>query len=74
MLKILTLSSEPREAGMPLRTIPVSYFRVVSGLAGLGNAWQAAHRVWALPAIWGESLMLAAAIVWAALVMGYGFK
>ena len=51
--------------------VPASYFGVVLGIAGLGSAWRAAHRVWGLPAIWGELLMLLAVAIWAAFVLGY---
>lgn len=55
-------------------TIPASYFGIVLGLAGLGSAWRAAHRVWGLPAIYGELLMLIASVVWASLVVAYAAK
>ena len=59
---------------MSIPIVPASYFGVVLGLAGLGSAWRAAHRVWDLPAIFGEALMLVAALVWAALVILYVAK
>ncbi len=37
---------------------------MVLGLGGLGNGWRAAARVWGAPAIVGEALSLAAAVVW----------
>ena len=52
-----------------LARIPAAFFGIVLGLAGLGNTWRAAHRVWGLPAGIGEGLMLAAAVVWAVLVV-----
>ena len=58
----------------PIPCIPASYFGIVLGLAGLGSAWRAAHRVWSLPAVWGELLMLLATIVWVALILVYGVK
>jgi len=33
--------------------IPAAFFGIVLGLAGLGNAWRAAHRVWQAPAFVG---------------------
>jgi tellurite resistance protein len=54
-----------------LPIIPASYFSVVLGLAGLGNAWRVAHRVWGISSIIGEALAVLAGIVWAALIMMY---
>ena len=48
-----------------LPIVPASFFSIVLGLTGLGGTWRVAHRVWDLPAIVGEVLMIAAAIVWA---------
>lgn len=63
---------------MSLRTrlpvAPAAYFGMVLGLAGLSNAWRAAHTVWALPAFVGESLAVLAIAVWALLVGLYAFK
>ena len=59
---------------MSIPIVPASYFGVVLGLAGLGSAWRAAHRVWSLPAFMGETLMLVGALVWAALVVLYVAK
>lgn len=61
-----------RTARWPL--VPASFFGIVLGLAGLGGSWRAAHRLWGLPAGIGETLMLAAALVWAALVVLYVSK
>jgi tellurite resistance protein len=54
--------------------VPASFFGSVLGLVGLGNTWRAAHRVWMLPAIWGELLMLLAGGVWTVLIVGYAAK
>jgi tellurite resistance protein len=59
---------------MLLHRIPAAYFGIVLGLAGLGGAWRAAHRVWGLPSAIGESLMLIAGAGWAFLVIGYAAK
>jgi len=48
--------------------VPASFFGIVLGLAGLANAWRAAHQVWKAPALVGEALMALAAIVWALLL------
>lgn len=49
--------------------VPAAFFGIVLGLAGLGNAWRAAHQVWHLPAMVGEILMGMAAAVWALLIL-----
>jgi tellurite resistance protein len=54
--------------------MPASFFGIVLGLAGLGGAWRVAARVWELPAVIGESLMLIAGIVWVLLLGLYAAK
>lgn len=54
--------------------VPAAFFGIVLGLVGLGSAWRAAHQVWHLPAIVGESLMAAAAAVWAALLLLFALR
>lgn len=54
--------------------VPASFFGLVLGLAGLGTAWRVAHRIWHLPAVVGEALMLLAALVWVVLIVLYGLK
>jgi tellurite resistance protein len=54
--------------------IPASYFGIVLGLAGLGGAWRHASKVWGLPPLVGEVLMLIAAIVWALVLALYAAK
>lgn len=54
--------------------IPAAFFGIVLGLAGLGGTWRAAHQVWPVPAIIGELIMLAAAIVWLLLILLYIMK
>jgi tellurite resistance protein len=54
--------------------LPASFFGIVLGLAGLGGAWRAAHAAWALPAIVGELIMFAAALVWLLMAVLYGLK
>lgn len=51
--------------------VPASFFGMVLGLAGLGNAWRIAARVWLLPSIVGEIVLAFAALVWALLVVLY---
>ena len=54
--------------------MPASFFGMVLGLAALGGAWRVAARVWQLPAVIGEALMLIAGIVWAVLLALYAAK
>jgi tellurite resistance protein len=54
--------------------VPTSFFGIVLGLAGLGGAWRVAGRVWQLPAVIGEALMLIAGIVWALVLALYAAK
>src|SRR5258708_3925648 len=54
--------------------MPASFFGIVLGLAGLGGAWRVAARVWQLPPVIGEALMLTAAIVWALMLGLYAAK
>ena len=61
-----------RQHALPV--IPASFFGIVLGLAGLGNAWRTAHRVWSLPPVVGESLLLLATLVWLTLVAFYVAK
>lgn len=51
--------------------LPVSFLGMVLGLAGLGQAWRLAHRLWGAPAAIGEALLLLAAAVWASLLIAY---
>src|ERR1700742_1340148 len=54
--------------------IPAAFFGIVLGLAGLGNAWRAAHQAWQTPAFVGEALMALAAVVWALLLLLFILK
>ena len=56
---------------MTSRRIPASFFGMVLGLSGLGQAWRIAAHLWQLPALIGEGLLLLAGIVWAVLLLGY---
>ncbi|ABM41584.1 dicarboxylate transporter/tellurite-resistance protein TehA [Xanthomonas euvesicatoria] len=53
------------------RQIPASYFGVVLGVAGLGQAWRSAVQLWHLPSAIGEALLAMAGLIWAALIIGY---
>jgi tellurite resistance protein len=54
--------------------VPASFFGIVLGLAGLGGAWRVAARVWQLPSVIGEALMLIAGIVWTLTLVLYAAK
>ncbi|TFY98330.1 dicarboxylate transporter/tellurite-resistance protein TehA [Ramlibacter humi] len=54
--------------------IPASFFGMVLGLAGLGQGWRVATRLWAAPAAIGEAVLLLAGIVWATLIVLYAGK
>ncbi|MDE5443188.1 dicarboxylate transporter/tellurite-resistance protein TehA [Bradyrhizobium sp. CSA207] len=54
--------------------VPASFFGVVLGVAGLGNVWRQAHRLWDLPAVIGEALVFAAVAAWAILLVLYLLK
>jgi tellurite resistance protein len=53
---------------------PASYFGMVLGLAGLGNAWRGASRAWQLPEFIAEWIYVVAGVVWAALLVLYILK
>ncbi len=57
-----------------LPIVPASFFGIVLGIGGLGGAWRAAHRVWHLPALIGELLLLIATLVWVILLALYARK
>lgn len=54
--------------------MPTSYFGIVLGLAGLGNAWRGAERTWQLPKFIEDWIYLIAGAVWAVLVAIYVLK
>jgi tellurite resistance protein len=51
--------------------LPASFFGIVLGLSGLGQAWRIAVRLWEMPSAIGEGLLLLSALVWAALLVAY---
>ena len=54
--------------------MPASYFGIVLGLAGLGNAWRGAERTWQLPKFIEDWIYLIAGVVWAVFVVIYVLK
>lgn len=59
---------------MALPVVPAAFFGIVLGLAGLGGIWRSAARLWGMPPVIGEIVMLAAALVWLAVAVLYGAK
>lgn len=57
-----------------LPLVPAAFFAVVLGLAGWGAVWRRAALVYDAPALVGELLMAAAALVWALLIVLYALK
>ncbi|MBN9366484.1 MAG: dicarboxylate transporter/tellurite-resistance protein TehA [Comamonadaceae bacterium] len=56
---------------MPAARLPASYFGMILGLAGMGQAWRAAAVLWKVPEQIGEGVLLLATLIWAALLMTY---
>jgi len=54
-----------------LAGVPASFFGMVLGVGGLGAAWRAAHDLWGLPAIIGESLVCLGGVTWAVIAVLY---
>ena len=54
--------------------IPVNYFGMVLGLAGIGLAWRYAATILAIPALIGETVLAVAGLIWASLMVIYVYK
>ncbi|CAG4894489.1 Tellurite resistance protein TehA [Paraburkholderia saeva] len=61
-------SMKPAPASLPL---PASLFSVVLGLSGVGQSWRVSVKLWHMPAVIGETVLLSATAVWLALLIGY---
>lgn len=60
---------------MPARpSVPASFFGMILGLVGLGSNWRVASALWGLPHIISEAIMALAVLVWAVLMVSYGYK
>jgi tellurite resistance protein len=57
-----------------VNNIPASSFRIVLGLADLGNGWRGAERTWQLPKFIEDWIYLIAGVAWALLVAIYILK
>lgn len=62
------MSSQPPVA------VPAAFFGMILGLAGLGNGWRIAARLWDLPPWIGESVLALATLVWLTLLLFYARK
>lgn len=56
---------------MTYARLPASFFGMVLGLSGLGQAWRVASSLWGLPSFVGEGVLLLATLVWALLLVAY---
>jgi len=56
---------------MARTSLPASFFGMVLGLSGLGQAWRLAGKLWGMPAQIGEGVLLLAGLVWSALFIAY---
>ena len=50
---------------------PAALFGMILGLIGLGNDWRMAARLWRLPPVAGEAIMLGATAIWFFLLVSY---
>lgn len=51
--------------------LPASYFGMILGLAGMGQAWRTAVLLWGVPAYIGEGVLLFTTLVWTCLILVY---
>jgi tellurite resistance protein len=56
---------------MPRMQLPASLFGIVLGLSGIGQAWRVAAKLWGMPPVVGEGILLLASIIWASLLVIY---
>jgi tellurite resistance protein len=55
----------------PRKRIPASFFGMILGLSGIGQAWRAASSLWGTPPWIAETILLLASLVWATLLLGF---
>ncbi len=55
-------------------TLPASFFGIVLGLSGMGQAWRVAAPLWGMPRWIGEAVLLLATVVWLALLVSYAIQ
>jgi len=56
------------------KPVPASFFGMVLGLSGLGQAWRLAATLWAWPPLIGEAVLTLAALIWLLLLLRYGWQ
>lgn len=56
---------------MNKKLIPASFFGMVLGLSGLGQAWRVGVTLWSVPAFIGESVLSLATLIWLSLLLRY---
>lgn len=72
---ISTPDAPPRlSLGGIAASTPAAYFGMVLGLAGLGNGWRVATKLWGCSPSISESILTLAALVWAVLLFLYIVK
>jgi tellurite resistance protein len=54
--------------------LPASFFGMVLGLSGLGQAWRVAAKLWGMPGAVGEGLLVVAGLVWLTLLLNYAVQ
>ncbi len=54
--------------------LPASFFGIVLGLSGMGQAWRVAVALWGMPPLVGEAVLLLATLVWAVLLALYAWQ
>lgn len=60
---------EARPAAWP--RVPVAFFGMILGVAGLGNCWRVAARLWGLPGWIGEAVLGLGVAIWTTLLVLY---
>lgn len=58
----------------PPVAVPAAFFGMILGLAGLGNGWRVAARLWGVSPWIGEAVLALAALVWLVLLAFYARK
>jgi len=56
------------------KLVPASFFGMVLGLSGLGQAWRVAVSLWSMPAMVGEVILALAGLIWLTLLLRYAWQ
>ncbi len=67
----MPLQSQAQVQEKPKLHVAASFFSIILGLCGLGQAWRVAAHLWGLPPVVGECILLTAALIWAGLLAVY---